>query len=82
MRLLLDTHIALWAVTDGVAYFREAGFDLIPISAAHTALVSALPPIHNDPFDRLLVVQANAVSATLVTHDKLIAKYGDWVVQV
>jgi PIN domain nuclease of toxin-antitoxin system len=128
MRLLLDTHVALWAILDddqlsakarqliaepenailvsaasvweisikhglaraemplsgpnALAYFREAGYELMSISAVHAALVSSLPAIHSDPFDRLLVAQASAESARLITHDRIVAKYGDSVILV
>ena len=41
----------------------------------HIARVSELPPIHRDPFDRMLVAQAIAEGLTLVTMDEEIAKY-------
>ncbi len=128
MRLLLDTHIALWAIRDdaqlsararglivdpdnailvsaatvweisikhalkradmplsgmdAIGFFREAGYELIPVSVTHAALVGALPPHHADPFDRMLVAQARSESAQLITHDRMITKYGAWVMQV
>jgi hypothetical protein len=44
--------------------------------AAHAAAVGALPPHHQDPFDRLLVAQARAEPLRLVTHDAAVARYG------
>jgi PIN domain nuclease of toxin-antitoxin system len=41
-----------------VAAIEASGFRQQPVSAAHAAGVSRLPPHHNDPFDRLLVSQA------------------------
>ncbi len=121
MRLLLDTHILLWALTDdprlsatvrdllldknndvffsaasvweiaikrtlqrsgmpisateAIRYFHEAGYEELGISASHTAMVESLPPLHTDPFDRLLVAQALAEPMRLVTHDRLVASY-------
>jgi PIN domain nuclease of toxin-antitoxin system len=44
--------------------------------------VGDLPPIHQDPFDRLLVAQALAVPLRLVTHDQVLASYSDTVLWV
>jgi PIN domain nuclease of toxin-antitoxin system len=52
-----------------------AGFDPLPISFAHAAEVGRLPPLHADPFDRMLVAQARVEGLTLVTHDKTLARY-------
>lgn len=38
-------------------YFRAAGYLELPIANAHIALMETLPPLHADPFDRLLVAQ-------------------------
>ncbi len=37
--------------------------------------VADLPPIHKDPFDRLLIAQAQVEGITLLTHDPLVAQY-------
>ena len=121
MRLLLDTHLLLWAVAssrrlprevrglleDGSndAYFSAASIweiaikgalrrqdfrvDLValekalpamglielPVSAAHAAGVARLPPIHRDPFDRLLVAQSIAEPLTLFSNDGVFERY-------
>ena len=36
-----------------------------------------LPPIHRDPFDRILITQAKTEGMTLITHDSLLAGYGE-----
>ncbi|WP_237154437.1 type II toxin-antitoxin system VapC family toxin [Oryzibacter oryziterrae] len=124
MRLLLDTHVAIWALVsprllpahirnliadgdnqihvsaasvweisikhqlgkasappfsgeDAVGYFREAGYAFLPITALHAAAVEKLPPLHADPFDRLLLAQAHHEPMHLVTHDAAILQYGD-----
>ncbi len=131
MRLLLDTHIALWAIADdprlsakaralidnpdnevvisaasvweisikhalapggphdmpisgqeALGYFREAGFTVLDISAIHTATVEALPPLHADPFDRILVAQALNEPLRLLSHDGRVAAYSDTVILV
>ena len=129
MRLLLDTHVALWAIAkrlrlpiairdliedpandvavsavtvweisikhalargrgDGIAvsgaqaltHFRDAGYGLIGVSAEHAAAVERLPPLHGDPFDRLLVAQALSEPLRLITHDATVAAYSDTVI--
>jgi len=64
---------------DAGRWFTDAlsatGFDTIGIEASHLAAVQHLPPIHADPFDRLLVAQASAANATLVTRDRRIPSY-------
>lgn len=130
MRLLLDTHIALWIVNgepklsadardlisdaeevfvsaasawevaikhaqnrngvsriaisgaDALAEFGEAGMRLLPITPEHAAYVDRLPPLHGDPFDRILVAQALSEPLRLVTHDRRLAAYSDTVIVV
>ena len=127
MRILLDTHIALWAVTghaslsqsarktildadevfvsvastweiaikhalgkgdmpvsaeQALQAFRDAGYVMLDIRPEHTLKVEQLPPIHKDPFDRMLVAQALWEPLILVTCDPLVAKYGPGVLRV
>jgi PIN domain nuclease of toxin-antitoxin system len=131
VRLLLDTHIALWAIADSPrlsakareliddsgnqivvsaatiweisikhalargnpndmpisgeaapGYFRDAGFELLPITPAHAAAVEALPPPHPDPFGRILVAQAPRTPLRWLTHDPRVAAYSDIVISV
>nr|WP_241030571.1 type II toxin-antitoxin system VapC family toxin [Paraburkholderia sp. Ac-20347] len=63
-------------------YFRQAGYRVLPIEAEHTIAVEALPPHHQDPFDRLLVAQALTEPLRLITHDRQVAKYSDTIVLV
>jgi PIN domain nuclease of toxin-antitoxin system len=53
----------------------ETGFRELPISAVHAAAVRHLPPHHRDPFDRLLIVQAQIEPLLLMTDDPLIDLY-------
>ena len=130
MRLLLDTHVALWSVkghrkltreasrligsADAVffsavslveiaikhargpassdpipvdarqarAEFLLAGFAELPLTAAHAEALDTLPPLHRDPFDRLLIAQAMAEPMRLLTHDAAMTAYGELVVAV
>ena len=121
MRLLLDTHVLLWAAGQDdrlspaarrllerpgnelvfsaaslweVALKRqggrsdfgadpavlrrtllESGYVELPITGIHAAATSTLPPIHKDPFDRLLLAQAITEGMTLVTADKVLSRY-------
>ena len=121
MKLLLDTHLLLWAAADdsqlsAVAraliedrdnklYFSAAstwevtikhalgrgdfradprvlrrglldnGYNELPVTSEHSVAVLALPPIHKDPFDRILVAQALIEGFTLLTNDPVVAAY-------
>ena len=54
---------------------RRAGFTLLPIELQHVLRVHNLPPIHKDPFDRLLISQADIENLTIVTQDPNFSKY-------
>lgn len=53
----------------------ETGFEELPVSGLHAARVRHLPPLHRDPFDRLLVAQAQTEPMVLVTDDGQVARY-------
>ena len=57
----------------------EAGFAELPLSWSHTRAVRDLPGHHRDPFDRLLVAQALSEPLRLLTHDRLLERYGSVV---
>jgi len=131
LRLLLDTHVALWSATQqsripfqvremiadpandvcvsvvslweiaiksvlnrkGIGempvsaaradvIFHELDYRLLSIDAAHALAVEILPPIHGDPFDRLLVAQALTEPLRLITHDAALAAYSDTVILI
>ena len=125
MRILLDTHVALWALIDSprlsdvaralildssnelffsaasvweiaikhslsrknmpvsgeesVVLFREAGFTELPVTSLHASATETLPIHHNDPFDRLLVAQSIMEPLRLLTHDRILCRYGNTV---
>lgn len=53
----------------------EHGYRELAVTGAHAAAVALLPPIHGDPFDRLLVAQAQLEAFTLLTADKRVGRY-------
>ena len=71
-----------FSAKQAVAHFEKAGFQLLEITAAHAMAVEALPPLHGDPFDRLLVAQALAEPLRLVTVDAFVARYSDTIILV
>jgi PIN domain nuclease of toxin-antitoxin system len=118
MRLLLDTHVFLWAVTGSrllnadvrrmieaaeevyvsaasiwevaikarlgkieadpfelAAAIEASGFLELPVKAVHAAGVARLELHHNDPFDRLLIAQAQLENLTIVTSDMVFDAY-------
>jgi PIN domain nuclease of toxin-antitoxin system len=52
-----------------------SGFLPMPIDFAHAEAVKGLPLLHTDPFDRLLVAQAQVEQLHLVTHDRMLELY-------
>jgi PIN domain nuclease of toxin-antitoxin system len=54
----------------------DEGFVEVAISAAHGLRAGSLPPHHKDPFDRMIVAQAQSEGLTVVTRDERIAAYG------
>ena len=122
MRLLLDTHVLLWALLGSASlgkpatalltskdhdiYFSAvnvlevaikaslgrpdfdvdaqavatnaaaAGFLPLAVEVAHAANVRLLPAWHRDPFDRLLLSQAQIEGMTLLSRDALVLRYG------
>jgi PIN domain nuclease of toxin-antitoxin system len=51
------------------------GVHILPVTLDHVFAVEPLPPHHKDPFDRLLVAQANVEGAVLLTADPVMAQY-------
>jgi PIN domain nuclease of toxin-antitoxin system len=50
-------------------------WEILPVHLRHTWALSKLPPLHRDPFDRLLIAQAMEEGLTLATRDSLIIQY-------
>jgi PIN domain nuclease of toxin-antitoxin system len=61
------------------AYLRDRlvanDFGALPIEASHALLAAALPPIHRDPFDRIIVAQAQVEAIPILTADPAIGRY-------
>ncbi len=55
--------------------FKRSHFKTVAISMEHIISLYGLPKIHKDPFDRLLIAQAQAENLTLITVDSSIKKY-------
>jgi len=123
MKLLLDTHLLLWAAgspgrlpvaarllleeTQNELLFSAAslweiaiknalgradfqvdarvlrrglldnGYQELAITSEHAVSIASLPPIHKDPFDRILVAQATVEGIVLLTMDAVVAQYPD-----
>ncbi len=63
-------------------YSDKAGMISLPIVKEHTVAVNRLQrmdgePPHNDPFDRILLAQAKVENMVFLTHDRLLAGYGE-----
>ena len=54
----------------------QAGFDPLPINIAHAICADKLPGDHRDPFDRMLIAQAQLESMTIIGKDIIFDDYG------
>lgn len=57
------------------ARMRSIGAGSLPIEHSHALAVASLPPLHRDPFDRLVIAQATAEGVTILTADPAVARY-------
>ena len=122
MKVLLDTHVLLWAAGEQARLSQEAreliedpdtelvfsaaslwevaiksglgrddfsvdprllrrgllenGYTELAVTGSHAVAVDSLPPLHKDPFDRILVAQAQVEGFLLLTADPAVASYG------
>ena len=60
----------------------DNGYQELPIRGEHALTVDLLPPLHRDPFDRMLLAQAHVEGATLLTPDRLLAQYPGPIEQI
>jgi PIN domain nuclease of toxin-antitoxin system len=74
----LGNKVALGKLRSDVA-FGEAvamhGFGAIDLTHAHASRAARLPVVHRDPFDRLLIAQAQIEDLTIVTRDRVFDRY-------
>ena len=65
-----------------IAHFRDRlllnGYEELPIRTDHVLAANALPRLHGDPFDRILIAQAMVEERALVTADRLVLQYPDF----
>ncbi|SRR5581483_2310446 len=67
---------ALSLIMDFSTYLNEEGFSELPIAVSHAVRAGLLPPHHRDPFDRLLIAQAQELNVPIVSSDRLLDIYG------
>jgi PIN domain nuclease of toxin-antitoxin system len=65
---LVDTRLLRRGLLDN-------GYSELPVASEHAVELESLPPLHKDPFDRILVAQAMVEGITLLTSDALVAQY-------
>lgn len=65
----------LWAADSIANTIDRHSFLALPITVEHAEWAGSLPPLHRDPFDRLLVAQAHLEGLILVTVDEQILRY-------
>jgi PIN domain nuclease of toxin-antitoxin system len=53
----------------------DNGYSELSVTSVHAVSIDALPPLHKDPFDRLLLAQATNEGITLLTADEQLARY-------
>ena len=66
----------LSAPDDMDAIVEDEGFDKLPITLFHGEQAGLLPEHHKDPFDRVLIAQAQSEGLIIVTNDEKITQYG------
>lgn len=74
-KLDLGTDVRSWVARA----VEELQLQQVAITGEHAAAVEHLPPVHRDPFDRLLIAQARSEGAVLLTADRALLAYGDVV---
>lgn len=60
---------------------EESGFVQLPVTFRHAERVGSLPPHHRDPFDRMLIAQAEVEELRLVSRDAVFSRYGLAVIE-
>lgn len=77
--VVVKTQKGLLSIADLSTWWRRAtelmGVRTLPIRASHVTALAALPMLHRDPFDRILIAQAVAEGLDFVTNDEHISSY-------
>lgn len=77
--VVIKTQKGLLAISDLATWWRRAteltAARVLLVRASHITALAALPLLHKDPFDRILIAQAKAEGLALVTNDGPIGKY-------
>ena len=77
--VVIKAQNGLLTMTDLVTWWRRAtelmAARVLPIRASHVTALAALPALHKDPFDRILIAQAVAEGLDFVTNDEPISEY-------
>ena len=63
-------------LADFAGYLTRERFETLPISTEHAVRAGTLPGAHKDPFDRMLIAQAQAESAAILSNDSIFDAYG------
>jgi PIN domain nuclease of toxin-antitoxin system len=64
------------SVAEASFRFTEFGYAALPLETVHVVAAEGLPAIHHDPFDRMLVAQAQIEQIRLLTQDAELGAYG------
>jgi len=62
-------------INDLDTYLSRLGFEVLPISLLHAVRAGALPGQHRDPFDRMLISQAQAENLPIISNDRIFDTY-------
>jgi len=77
--VVIKAQKGLLSISDPATWWRQAteftSARVLHIRPAHISALAALPALHRDPFDRILIAQAKAEGLGLVTNDRVIAEY-------
>lgn len=65
-----------WGDGGLVGLLQRQGFRPLPLSWSDAQLANTLPPIHQDPIDRMLIAQALRHGLAIITNDRLFDGYG------
>jgi PIN domain nuclease of toxin-antitoxin system len=63
-------------VSDFEGFLQRQNFEGLPISLAHGIRAGLLPGHHKDPFDRMLIAQAQAENLPIISNDSVLDQYG------